>query len=132
MNFFAISALNIVVHAVFCVVFVAANDFGLMLYKQLIGEVGTRGYMPGSITRLALLVFITSNLAIALVPWKVLKTGIAVVAPVSLALLLLPEHPLRAIFYFFLACTLSAIAIALAARVVHGVTVRSIAARDRK
>lgn len=119
MNFFAVSALNLIVHVGFCFVFAVANDLGLMLYKQFLGETASRGYTPGSITRLALLVFVIANLAIALAPWKTLKTCMAVAATLFLALFLLPEHPLRALFYFLLTGALSAIAIVLAARVVQ-------------
>lgn len=132
MNFFAVSAINSIVHAGICFVFVVANDLGLMLYKHVFGEAASRGYMPGSITRLALLVFIIANLAIALAPWKTLKICIAVSTAASYALFLLPEHPLRALFYFLLIGALSVIAIALAARLVQAMEARDSKARESK
>ena len=53
MNFFAVSALNLIAHVGFSFVFAVTNDLGLMLYKQFLGETASRGYTPGSITRLA-------------------------------------------------------------------------------
>lgn len=132
MNFFAVSAINSIVHVGICFVFVVANDLGLMLYKHFFGEAASRGYMPGSITRFATLVFVITSFAIALAPWETLKICIAVSAAASYALLLLPEHPLRAIFYSLLIGALSVIAIALAARVVRTVEARASNARESK
>lgn len=120
-----ITSLNLIVHGVFFVAFVVANDLGLMLYKQFVGSPGSRGYMPGMITRVALLVFITINFAVALAPWRNLKFFIAVTAAVSYALFLLPAHPLRALFYLCLMGTLSMLAIVLAEKMVQTVIARS-------
>jgi hypothetical protein len=120
-----ITSLNLVVHGIFCIAFVVANDLGMMLYKQLIGSPGSRGYMPGMITRVAFLVFFTINFAIALAPWRKLKFFISVTTAISYALFLLPEHPLRAIFYLFLTITLSMLAIVLAEKIVKTVIARS-------
>ncbi len=124
-NLLTITSLNLIVHGIFCVAFVVANDLGLMLYKQFFGSQGSRGYMPGLITRVALLVFMTANFAVALAPWKKLKVCIAVSAAVSYALFLLPAHPLRALFYLILTGTLSVLAIVLAEKMVQAVEVRS-------
>lgn len=126
------TTINLIVHAVFCSAFVVTNDLGLMLYKQFFGETGSRGYMPGMITRVALLVFVTINFAIALAPWRKLKFCIAVTAAVSYALFLLPAHPLRALFYLFLTGTLSMLAIVLAEKMVQTVEARSNMAMESK
>jgi hypothetical protein len=127
-----ITSLNLVVHGIFCVVFVVANDLGLMLYKQFVGSPGSRGYMPGMITRVALLVFVTINFVIALAPWRKLKFCIAVTAAISYSLFLLPAHPLRALFYLFLTGTLSMLAIVLAEKMVQTVKARSNKAMESK
>ena len=77
------------------------------------------------ITRVALLVFVMTNLAIALAPWRKLKFFIAATASVSYALFLLPAHPLRALFYLFLIGTLSLLAIVLAEKMAQAVETRS-------
>lgn len=131
-NLLTITSLNLVVHGIFCVAFVVVNDLGLMLYKQFFGNQSSRGYMPGMITRVALLVFITANFAVALAPWKKLKVCIAVSAAVSYALFLLPAHPLRALFYLFLTGILSMLAIVLAEKMVQTVKARSNKAMESK
>jgi hypothetical protein len=120
-----ITSLNFFVHGIFCIAFVVANDLGMMLYKQFVGSPGSRGYMPGMITRIGILVFITINFAVALAPWRNLKFFIAVTAAISYALFLLPAHPLRALFYLCLMGTLSMLAIVLAEKMVQTVIARS-------
>jgi len=127
-----ITSLNLVVHGIFCIAFVVANDLGMMLYKQFVGSPGSRGYMPGMITRVALLVFVTINFAVALAPWRKLKFFIAVTAAISYALFLLPAHPLRALFYLFLTGTLSMLAIVLAEKMVQTLIARSNKAMESK
>lgn len=94
-------------HLLACALFVLANDLGIALYKQLQGGIEARGYAPGAVTRLALLHVVVANLFMAFVPWRTLKVGIAVLASASLAWLLLPYHPLRAMFYCGLLLALS-------------------------
>lgn len=127
MNYFTASAINVAVHAGFCFAFVIANDCGLTLYKQFFGEAASRGYAPGAVTRLALMVFVIASLTMALAPWKPVKAGIAMAATLFIGFFLLSEHPLRALFYFLLTGVLSAVAITLAAKVVAAVDARSTA-----
>lgn len=132
MKLFAVPAIHAIVHAGVCCLFVVANDLWLMLHKHIFGEATSRGYMPGSVTRLAFLVFLIANIAIALAPWKTLKIGIALATTAFLSLFLLPEHPLRALFYALLTGALSAIAIVLAARIAQAMEARDSKARESK
>lgn len=127
MNYVTASAINVAVHTGFCVAFVIANDGGLTLYKHFFGEAASRGYAPGAVTRLALLLFVIASLAMALAPWKFVKAGIATAATLFIGLFLVSEHPLRALFYCLLTGVLSAVALMLAAKVVAAIDARSTA-----
>lgn len=132
MNYVSASALNLVAHAAFWFAFVVTNDWALTLYKQFVGEATSRSYAPGGATRLALVMFVIANAAIALSPWKILKGAWGAGAIVFLAFHLLPAHPLRAVLYAVLTGVLSMAAIVFTARVVQAVAARSKAAEPER
>ncbi|WP_165672483.1 hypothetical protein [Metapseudomonas otitidis] len=99
-------------HLFSCTLFVFINELHLSLCKQFQTSFDAREYVPGAVTRLALLHMAISCFLMAVTPWRVIKVGIALLTSVSLAWLLLPYHPLRALFYCGLLLALSICAMA--------------------
>ncbi|WP_165677127.1 hypothetical protein [Metapseudomonas otitidis] len=99
-------------HLFSCTLFVFINELYLSLCKQFQTSFDAREYVPGAVTRLALLHMTISCFLMAVTPWRVIKVGIALLTSVSLAWLLLPYHPLRALFYCGLLLALSICAMA--------------------
>ncbi|MDH1263869.1 hypothetical protein [Pseudomonas sp. GD03944] len=119
MKYPSVLAINLIIHIGFCIVFAIANDVGLALYKKLYGDFSSRGFAAGGITTFAIGVFVIANLTLSFVTKNKLKPLIVLTAIVSIALLVLPAHPLRAIFYITLTGVLSTIAIVASAVVVR-------------
>jgi hypothetical protein len=111
-------------HLAACLVFVVANDIGLSLYQNFLAETGSRGIAPGAVTRLVFLQFVISSALIALVPVHRLKLAVIVVAMAMLAWSLLPQHPMRAIFYCTLNGVLSVAAVMATRRFVQWLNTR--------
>jgi len=92
-------SVNILVHIAACILLVALNDLAMYAYKEIYGAFGSRGVGPGLVTRFVLFLAVSINIIIALIPKKSIKLlGVAVFV-LSTAYFLLPQYPLRTIFY---------------------------------
>lgn len=104
--------LTLLIYLIACFLFALINDIYLSIYKHFQISFDSRGYAPGAVTRLAFLHMFISCFLMAATPWRVIKVGIALLTSFSLAWLLLPYHPLRALFYCGLLMALSICAMA--------------------
>ncbi|MCJ8170457.1 hypothetical protein [Atopomonas sediminilitoris] len=86
-------------HGLGLVLFVVTNDIAHHLYLLWNGGFGSRGIAPGAVFYLVLLVFSVANLLVVFIPFRKVKYGAGVVFSIATAALLLPQHPLRALFY---------------------------------
>lgn len=91
--------INLCVHGLGLVLLLIFNDIAIYLYLKWFGGFDSRGIAPGAVTRLVILLFVISNLAIALAPIKWIKTLFGVSFIFATAWFLLPSHPLRGVFY---------------------------------
>ncbi len=103
-------------HAVACLLFPIATTLGFHAYTSIFGAPQSRGVALGLAVQLIFAVFVMANALIAIT--TTLKTKIVLVSALVLAnlLYLLPQHPLRALFFAGLAGGLSLIAIYAANR----------------
>lgn len=102
-------------HAVACLLFPIVTSLGFQVYTTLFGSPLSRGVAIGLAVQLIFAAFVLVNGLIALITnvrAKIALTGVLVLA--SLAYLL-PQHPLRALFFAGLsgALTLAAIYVAM-------------------
>ncbi len=90
---------NLCIHGLGLVLLLIFNDIAIYLYQEWFGGFDSRGIAPGAVTRLVILLFVITNLVIALAPIKWIKILLGVSFVFATAWFLLPNHPLRAIFY---------------------------------
>ncbi|APA69287.1 hypothetical protein [Janthinobacterium sp. 1_2014MBL_MicDiv] len=103
-------------HALGCVLFVFLSWLGFYLYTQLFGALGSRGVAGGLALLLVFYVYAGTNLLLALLPpgrWKPVLCGLLGAAVLAY---LLPQHPLRAIYFSVLSGGLSWLAVRASAR----------------
>lgn len=91
--------INLCIHGLGLVLLLILNDIAIHLYLEWHGGFDSRGIAPGAVTRLIILLFAITNLAIALAPVKWIKILLGVFFIFATAWFLLPSHPLRAVFY---------------------------------
>ena len=102
---------NLLIHALMCLLFPAITTMGFKSYISTLGAPQSRGVAIGLSVQLIFAVFIMANVLIALT--TKLKAKIALVSALVLTnlLYLLPQHPLRALFFAGLSGGLSLLAI---------------------
>lgn len=103
-------------HALACLLFPIATTLGFQTYTSILGTPQARGVAIGLAIQLIFAAFVMANALIAIT--TNLKAKIVLVSVLVLAnlLYLLPQHPLRALFFAGLAGGLSLIAIYAANR----------------
>ena len=103
-------------HALGCLLFIVLSWLGFFLYTQLFGSLGSRGVAGGLALLLVFYVYAGTNLLLTLLPdgrWKAVLCGVLATAVLAY---LLPQHPLRAIYFSVLAGGLSWLAVLASAR----------------
>lgn len=98
-------------HALACLLFPIATTLGFQAYTSILGTPQSRGVAIGLAVQLIFAAFVMANALIALT--TNLKAKIVLVSALVLAnlLYLLPQHPLRALFFAGLSGGLSLLAI---------------------
>ena len=107
------------VHALSCLLFIVLSWLGFYLYTQLFGSLGSRGVAGGLALLLVFYVYAGTNLLLALLPpgwWKPVLCGLLGAAVLAY---LLPQHPLRAIYFSVLSGGLSWLAVLASARLIQ-------------
>ena len=103
-------------HALGCLLFIVLSWLGFFLYTQLFGSLGSRGVAGGLALLLVFYVYAGTNLLLALLPPGRGKPLLCGVLGVAVLAYLLPQHPLRAIYFSVLAGGLSWLAVLASAR----------------
>ena len=106
-------------HALGCLLFIVLSWLGFFLYTQLFGSLGSRGVAGGLALLLVFYVYAGTNLLLALLPPGRGKPLLCGVLGVAVLAYLLPQHPLRAIYFSVLAGGLSWLAVLASARLVE-------------
>ena len=103
-------------HSLACLLFPVSTSLGLKAYASLFGAPFSRGVAIGLAIQLIFAVFVLANSFIALI--TSLKAKIALTCTLVIANLayLLPQHPLRALFFAGLSGGLTCAAISMAKR----------------
>ncbi|WP_409318151.1 hypothetical protein [Pseudomonas sp. KCJK9016] len=92
-------AMCLFVHAFGCVGYVFLNDAVVHAYKHLNGGFTTRGVAIGMASYAMFYIFLGVNLIAALIPSLVAKLVILSLLVGFILLWMLPDNPLRALFY---------------------------------
>ena len=103
-------------HALSCLLFIALSWLGFFLYTQLLGSLGSRGVAGGLALLLVFYVYAGTNLLLALLPPGWWKPALCALLGVAVLAYLLPQHPLRAIYFSVLSGSLSWLAVLAGAR----------------
>jgi len=105
-------------HGVACLLFPTVTTLGFQLYTVIFGTPFARGVAIGLATQLIFIAFALTNFLIALISGTKEKVALAGVLAVAILVYLLPEHPLRALFFASLSGGLSFSAIYASRRLV--------------
>lgn len=89
----------LICHGVACLLFPVVTTLGVQLYTVLFAAPFARGVAIGLAVQLIFIVFALTNGLIALVSGMKAKVALASVLVVAVLVYLLPEHPLRALFF---------------------------------
>jgi hypothetical protein len=90
---------SVLIHSLGCVAYALLNDAVVNAYKAFNGGFTTRGVAIGGASHALFYIFVTVNLIVALMP-NLLAKLLLLSAMVGLILLwMLPDNPLRALFY---------------------------------
>jgi len=92
-------AMCLFVHAFGCVAYVFLNDAVVHAYKHLNGGFTTRGVAIGMASYAMFYIFLGVNLIAALIPGLVAKLVLLSLLVGFILLWMLPDNPLRALFY---------------------------------
>lgn len=104
------------VHTLGCLLFIVLSWLGFYLYTQLVGSLGSRGVAGGLALLLVFYVYAGTNLVLALLPSGRVQPVLCSLLGVAVLAYLLPQHPLRAIYFSVLAGALSWLAVLASAR----------------
>ena len=104
------------VHALGCLLFIVLSWLGFYLYTQLAGSLGSRGVAGGLALLLVFYVYAGTNLVLALLPDGRVKPLLCTLLGVAVLAYLLPQHPLRALYFSVLSGALSWLAVRASAR----------------
>ncbi|MGK5062084.1 hypothetical protein [Janthinobacterium sp. LB3P112] len=103
-------------HALGCLLFIVLSWLGFYLYTQLFGSLGSRGVAGGLALLLVFYVYAATNLLLALLPPGQWKPVLCALLGAAVLAYLLPQHPLRAIYFSALSGALSWLAVLASAR----------------
>ncbi len=107
------------VHALGCLLFIVLSWLGFYLYTQLFGSLGSRGVAGGLALLLVFYVYAGTNLLLALLPPGRVKPLLCGLLGAAVLVYLLPQHPLRAIYFSVLSGGLSWLAVLASARLIR-------------
>ncbi|MHC8364355.1 hypothetical protein ACYZT9_00360 [Pseudomonas sp. ZT5P21] len=99
MSNYARLAMCLFVHALGCVAYAFLNDAVVHAYKNLNGGFTSHGVAIGMASYALLYIFLGVNLVAALIPSLIAKLVILALMVGFILLWMLPENPLRALFY---------------------------------
>ena len=106
-------------HALGCLLFIVLSWLGFFLYTQLFGSLGSRGVAGGLALLLVFYVYAGTNLLLALLPPGWWKPALCALLGAAVLAYLLPQHPLRAIYFSVLSGGLSWLAVLASARLIQ-------------
>ncbi|QQZ42019.1 hypothetical protein IF690_00305 [Pseudomonas sp. SK3(2021)] len=92
-------AMCLIVHALGCGAYAFLNNAVVVVYKGLNGGFTTRSVAIGIASYALFYIFLTVNLLIALIPNLVVKLGLLCLMVGFILLWMLPDNPIRALFY---------------------------------
>ncbi|CAI8964094.1 MULTISPECIES: hypothetical protein [Pseudomonas] len=101
----------LVAHALACLLFLLLNDIGVDYYKQVYGGFTARGVASGAIVWLVFDVMVIFSLVIAHVPQLKHKLMLNAALVALIIYWLMPDHPVRTMFFSPLAGGLTLLAI---------------------
>jgi hypothetical protein len=99
MNNYVRLALCLLIHAFGCVAYAFLNDAVVHAYKLFNGGFTSRGVAIGMASYALFYIFLGVNLIVALIPNLVAKLGILCLMVGFILLWMLPDNPIRALFY---------------------------------
>ncbi len=105
--------LNFALHALACVLFVLLNDYAVSYYKQQFGGFTARGVAAGMVAWGAWYLLMIFSVPIALFLRLRVRLLLTLVQALLILYWLLPEHPVRALFYSSLNGGLTLLAVLL-------------------
>ena len=105
----------LVYHVVACLLFLLATSLGFQVYAALFGSPLSRGVAIGLAVQLIFAAFVLVNALIAITTSMKIKIALTSALVIANLTYLLPQHPLRALFFAGLsgALTLAAIYVAM-------------------
>lgn len=106
-------------HGVACLLFPIATSIGFEVYTDLFSELFARSVAIGLAVQLIFVVFVLTNGLIALTSSLKVKVALACALITVGLIYLLPEHPLRGLFFAGLSGGLSLAAIYTSRRLAH-------------
>jgi hypothetical protein len=89
----------VLIHSLGCVAYAFLNDAVVHAYKGFNGGFTTRGVAIGGASHALFYIFITLNLIVALIPSLLAKLLLLSVMVGLILLWMMPDNPLRALFY---------------------------------
>ncbi|MDD1016141.1 hypothetical protein [Pseudomonas rubra] len=104
----------LVAHALACFLFLVLNDIGVDYYRQVYGGFTARGVASGAIVWLVFDVMVIFSLVIACVPRLKHKLMLNAALVALIIYWLMPQHPVRTMFFSPLAGGLTFLAIMIA------------------
>ncbi|MHC8397711.1 hypothetical protein ACYZT8_29335 [Pseudomonas sp. LB3P93] len=99
MNIYVRVAMCLVFHAAGCLAYVFLNDAVVVAYKAFNGGFTTRGVGIGIAHYMFIYIFFGVNLVVALLPNLWAKLGVLAVMISWILFTMVPDNPLRALFY---------------------------------
>ena len=99
MNIYVRLALCLVIHAVGCVAYVFLNNAVVVAYKAFNGGFTTRGVAIGIAHYMFIYIFFGINALAAIIPNLWAKLGLLALMVAWILFMMVPDNPLRALFY---------------------------------
>ncbi|RON92920.1 hypothetical protein [Pseudomonas fluorescens] len=99
MNIYARLALCLVIHALGCVAYVFLNNAVVVAYKAFNGGFTTRGVAIGIAHYMFIYIFFGVNALAAIIPNLWAKLGLLALMVAWILFMMVPDNPLRALFY---------------------------------
>ncbi|WP_236179743.1 MULTISPECIES: hypothetical protein [Pseudomonas] len=99
MNIYARVAMNLAFHAAGCVAYVFLNDAVVVAYKAFNGGFTTRGVGIGIAHYMFIYIFFAVNALAAVFPKLWAKLGLLALMVSWILFMMVPDNPLRALFY---------------------------------
>lgn len=106
-------------HLIACLIYPILSDIGLQLYTALFGPPFARNVGIGLASQLVFFSFIFTNFIIVFISNIKLKIVVSLIQIACVLLYLLPQHPLRAVFFASISFGLTLLAITAANRLMR-------------